>query len=188
MGQHTGDVEARRRGRGRHCSRPWTLGEPYLSAAKARRGLRCRASLIEPDGGRLVDLVAPEEGGRRAALRRRCRTGCAWAGWTRSGCTCSAKGGRAPSAASCARPSSSKHFISTPSAARMAGWSTCPSPSCSPSVTPSAVHPGRVRRSPLPLSRFFPCHAALSLRFFIHYSVPYMHCQTEVDRLEFVGI
>jgi 3'-phosphoadenosine 5'-phosphosulfate synthase len=39
-------------------------------AAKARRGVRCRASLIEPDGGRLVDLVAPEEGGRRAALRR----------------------------------------------------------------------------------------------------------------------
>lgn len=38
--------------------------------AVARRGVRCRASLIEPDGGRLVDLVAPEEGGRRAALRR----------------------------------------------------------------------------------------------------------------------
>jgi 3'-phosphoadenosine 5'-phosphosulfate synthase len=39
-------------------------------AAKARRGVRCRANLIEPDGGRLVDLVAPEEGGRRAALQR----------------------------------------------------------------------------------------------------------------------
>ncbi|TVU45093.1 hypothetical protein EJB05_04566 [Eragrostis curvula] len=38
--------------------------------ATARRGVRCQASLIEPDGGRLVDLVAPEEGGRRAALRR----------------------------------------------------------------------------------------------------------------------
>ncbi|CAL4918990.1 unnamed protein product [Urochloa decumbens] len=36
----------------------------------ARRGAPCRASLIEPDGGRLVDLVAPEEGGRREALRR----------------------------------------------------------------------------------------------------------------------
>ena len=33
-------------------------------------GVRCRASLIEPDGGRLVELVAPEEGVRRAALRR----------------------------------------------------------------------------------------------------------------------
>jgi 3'-phosphoadenosine 5'-phosphosulfate synthase len=33
--------------------------------------VRCRAGgLIEPDGGRLVELVAPEEGGRRAALRR----------------------------------------------------------------------------------------------------------------------
>ena len=41
---------------------------PGWSAAP--RGVRCRASLIEPDGGRLVDLVAPEEGGRRAALRR----------------------------------------------------------------------------------------------------------------------
>jgi len=40
------------------------------AAAAAPRGVRCRASLIEPDGGRLVDLVAPEEGGRRAALRR----------------------------------------------------------------------------------------------------------------------
>ncbi|AQK63042.1 ATP-sulfurylase 3, chloroplastic [Zea mays] len=40
------------------------------TAAVARLGVRCRASLIEPDGGRLVDLVAPEEGGRRAALRR----------------------------------------------------------------------------------------------------------------------
>ncbi|KAG8062554.1 hypothetical protein GUJ93_ZPchr0003g18642 [Zizania palustris] len=36
----------------------------------AARGVRCRASLIEPDGGRLVELVAPEEGGRREALRR----------------------------------------------------------------------------------------------------------------------
>lgn len=40
------------------------------AVAVARRGVRCRASLIEPDGGRLVDLVASEEGGRRAALRR----------------------------------------------------------------------------------------------------------------------
>jgi 3'-phosphoadenosine 5'-phosphosulfate synthase len=40
------------------------------AVAKARRGVRCRANLIEPDGGRLVDLVAPEEGGRRAALLR----------------------------------------------------------------------------------------------------------------------
>jgi len=40
------------------------------AAAVARRGVRCRASLIEPDGGRLVDLVAREEGGRRAALLR----------------------------------------------------------------------------------------------------------------------
>jgi 3'-phosphoadenosine 5'-phosphosulfate synthase len=39
-------------------------------APAAGRGVRCRASLIEPDGGQLVDLVAPEEGGRRAALRR----------------------------------------------------------------------------------------------------------------------
>ena len=30
-------------------------------APAAGRGVRCRASLIEPDGGRLVDLVAPGE-------------------------------------------------------------------------------------------------------------------------------
>lgn len=46
------------------------VGVKAGTAAVARRGVRCRASLIEPDGGRLVDLVAPEEGGRRAALRR----------------------------------------------------------------------------------------------------------------------
>lgn len=45
-------------------------GTAAEAAAVARREVRCRASLIEPDGGRLVDLVAPEEGGRRAALRR----------------------------------------------------------------------------------------------------------------------
>uniref|UniRef100_A0ACD6A7M2 Uncharacterized protein n=1 Tax=Avena sativa TaxID=4498 RepID=A0ACD6A7M2_AVESA len=40
-------------------------------SAAAPRVVRCRAGgLIEPDGGRLVELVAPEEGGRRAALRR----------------------------------------------------------------------------------------------------------------------
>lgn len=48
------------------------VGAKAVAAAKAveRRVVRCRASLIEPDGGRLVDLVVPEEGGRRAALRR----------------------------------------------------------------------------------------------------------------------
>nr|BAA36274.1 plastidic ATP sulfurylase [Oryza sativa Indica Group] len=40
------------------------------AAAAAARGVRCRASLIEPDGGRLVELVVPEEGGRREAARR----------------------------------------------------------------------------------------------------------------------
>lgn len=45
-------------------------GTAEAKAVAQRRGVRCRASLIEPDGGRLVDLVAPEEGGRRAALRR----------------------------------------------------------------------------------------------------------------------
>ncbi|KAL5211130.1 hypothetical protein ABZP36_006753 [Zizania latifolia] len=40
------------------------------AVAAVARGVRCRASLIEPDGGRLVELVAPEEGGRREALRR----------------------------------------------------------------------------------------------------------------------
>ena len=45
-------------------------GTAEAAAVAQRRGVRCRASLIEPDGGRLVDLVAREEGGRRAALRR----------------------------------------------------------------------------------------------------------------------
>ncbi|KAM0907899.1 hypothetical protein ACQ4PT_015816 [Festuca glaucescens] len=45
-------------------------------AAAVPRGVRCCAGgLIEPDGGNLVDLVAPEEGGRRAALPHRVRLG-----------------------------------------------------------------------------------------------------------------
>jgi 3'-phosphoadenosine 5'-phosphosulfate synthase len=57
------------------ASRAPAAGSKAVAAAAATaaapRGVRCRAGgLIEPDGGKLVDLVAPEEGGRRAALRQ----------------------------------------------------------------------------------------------------------------------
>ncbi|KQK13269.1 ATP sulfurylase 1, chloroplastic [Brachypodium distachyon] len=50
-------------------------GQSWVAVAAGKvaapRGVRCRAGgLIEPDGGRLMELVAPEQGGRRAALRR----------------------------------------------------------------------------------------------------------------------
>jgi hypothetical protein len=71
-------------------------------AIVAGRGVRCHARLFESDGRRLVDLVAPEEGGWHTVLWRSSHNGCASAVLARIGSTPSANGGRARCEGSCA--------------------------------------------------------------------------------------
>ncbi|KAI4342705.1 hypothetical protein MLD38_027297 [Melastoma candidum] len=110
------------------------------------------SSLIDPDGGKLVDFVVEEP--LRNSRKFEClglprvklsRIDLQWS-------TSSRMGGPAPSPGSCDSPSSSKLFLSAPSASRTAPLSTCLSPSSSPSTTRprggSAMPPGSTSSTP----------------------------------------